>query len=223
MAIKKTPAKKTAAKKTAAKKAAPKKKAAKKSAASPGMSDAAVKTKTGKTWAQWFAVLDKAGAAAMSHKDITKLLSTRHKLADWWSQMVTVGYERVRGLRKLHQTASGFNTSVSRTLAAGLDQLFEVWDDARTRGAFLKEAVVMSTRNPGKNLRFAWERDGGRVEVRFVAKGQDKAQVTVDHTGLGSSAAVKRMKTFWADALSQVGEAALKASKNVRGSGGRGK
>ena len=211
-------------KKAAVKKSAPKKKTAKKkAAASPGMSDAAVKAKTGKTWAQWFAVLDKAGAAAMSHKDITKLLSARHKLADWWSQMVTVGYERVRGLRKLHQKADGFSTSVSRTLAAGLDQLFDVWDDARTRGAFLKEAVQMSTRNPGKNLRFAWERDGGRVEVRFVAKGPEKAQVTVDHMGLASSAAVKRMKTFWADALTQVGEAALKASQNVRGSGGRGK
>ncbi len=209
------------AKKAASKKSAPKKKAAKKRAAPPGMSDAAVKAKTGKTWAQWFAVLDKAGAAAMSHKDITKLLSARHKLADWWSQMVTVGYERVRGLRKLHEKTDGFSTSVSRTLAAGLDQLFETWDDARSRAAFLKEAVVMSTRNPGKNLRFAWERDGGRVEVRFVAKGPEKAQVTIDHSGLASSAAVKRMKSFWADALAQVGEAALKASKNVRGSGGR--
>jgi hypothetical protein len=215
-------AKRKAAKKAVSKKSAVKKKAAKKRA-SPGMSDAAVKAKTGKTWAQWFALLDKAGAAAMSHKDITKLLSARHKLADWWSQMVTVGYERVRGMRKLHETASGFNTSVSRTLAAGLDQLFEVWDDARTRGAFLKEAVQMSTRNPGKNLRFAWERDGGRVEVRFVAKGPEKAQVTVDHTGLANSAAVTRMKAFWADALAQVGETALKASRNVRGSGGRGK
>ena len=216
-------AKRKAAGKAAPKRSAPKKKSAKKRAASPGMSDAAVKAKTGKTWAQWFAVLDQAGAAAMSHKDITKLLSARHKLADWWSQMVTVGYERVRGLRKLHQTASGFSTSVSRTLAAGLDQLFETWDDARTRAAFLKETVVMSTRNPGKNLRFAWERDGGRVEVRFVAKGAEKAQVTIDHSGLANSAAVKRMKTFWADALAQAGEAALRASRNVRGSGGRGK
>jgi hypothetical protein len=223
MAAKPKTAKKTVSKKSVLKKSVARKKAAKKRAASPGMSDAAVKAKTGKTWAQWFALLDKAGAAAMSHKDITALLSARHKLADWWSQMVTVGYERVRGLRALHQKADGFSTSVSRTLAAGLDQLFEVWDDARTRGAFLKEAVVMSTRNPGKNLRFAWERDGGRVEVRFVAKGPEKAQVTIDHSGLASGAAVTRMKTFWADALARVGETALKASKNVRGSGGRGK
>ena len=34
------------------------------------MSDAAVQAKTGKTWPEWFAVLDKAGAAKMTHKEI---------------------------------------------------------------------------------------------------------------------------------------------------------
>ncbi len=218
------------AKTKAKKKAAPKKKAAKKvttkkaaaSKASPGMSDAAVKAKTGKTWAEWFAALDKAGAKAMSHKEITKLLSTRHKLADWWSQMVTVGYERAKGLRALHQTASGFNASVSRTLATGLDQLFEAWDETRTRASFLKEAIAVTTRNPGKNMRFAWDKDGGKVEVRFTAKGPEKAQITIDHMGLASGAAVKRVKAFWADTLEKMGETALKTSKRVRESGGRG-
>jgi hypothetical protein len=92
---------------------------------------------------------------------------------------------------------------VSRTLAAGLDAAFEAWDEASTRAAFLKEAIAVSTRNPGKNLRFAWEaeQDGGRVEVRFVAKGPKKAQVTVDHMGLASAAAVKRMKAFWGETI----------------------
>ena len=207
------------------KKAAPKKKAAKKATkkkAAPGMSDAAVKAKTGKTWAEWIAVLDKAGAKAMSHKEITKLLGQRHKLADWWSQMVTVGYERAKGLRELHQTASGFNTSVSRTLATGLDQVFAAWDETRTRASFLKEAIAVTTRNPGKNMRFAWDKDGGKVEVRFTAKGPEKAQITIDHMGLASSAAVKRVKGFWADTLEKMGETALKTSKRVRGSAGRG-
>lgn len=212
------------AKTKAKKKAAPKKKAAKKTGkknSAPGMSDASVKAKTGKTWAEWIAALDKAGAKAMNHKEITALLSKRHKLADWWSQMVTVGYERAKGLRELHQTAQGFNTSVSRTLATGLDQLFAAWDEARTRGSFLKEAIAVTTRNPGKNMRFAWDKDGGKVEVRFTAKGPEKAQITIDHMGLANSAAVQRVKTFWADTLEKMGENALKTSKRVRGSGGR--
>lgn len=180
------------------------------------MSDAAVKAKTGKTWAEWFAVLDKAGAKAMSHKEIVKLLSDRHKVANWWSQMVAVGYERAKGLRALHQTASGFNASVSRTLATGLDQLFGAWDETKTRASFLKEAIAVTTRNPGKNMRFAWDKDGGKVEVRFTAKGPEKATITIDHMGLASSAAVKRVKSFWADTLEKMGEIALKSSKRVR-------
>jgi hypothetical protein len=33
-----------------------------------GISDAAVQAKTGKTWTEWFAILDQAGAAAWPHK-----------------------------------------------------------------------------------------------------------------------------------------------------------
>jgi hypothetical protein len=44
--------------------------AAKKTA---GISDHAVQTKTGKTWAEWCAVLDKAGAAKWPHKQIAAL------------------------------------------------------------------------------------------------------------------------------------------------------
>jgi hypothetical protein len=181
-------------------KAKAKKKAAKKKAGG-GMSDAAVKAKTGKTWDQWFALLDKAGAKVMAHQDIAAWLNKAQKLPGWWAQMVTVGYERARGLRKLRETAQGFNASVSKTLAAGLDAAFEAWDETAVRAAFLKEAIAVSTRNPGKNLRFAWDKDGGRVEVRFVKKGPKKAQVTVDHTGLSNAASVKRMKAFWGEAM----------------------
>ncbi len=42
----------------------------------PRMSDEAVKAKTGKTWKEWFAILDKAGARKLSHQDIVKYLRT---------------------------------------------------------------------------------------------------------------------------------------------------
>ena len=37
------------------------------------MSDEAVKAKTGKTWKQWFAILDKAGAKQMTHHHGTQI------------------------------------------------------------------------------------------------------------------------------------------------------
>ncbi|MGE3334693.1 MAG: hypothetical protein AB7I36_13690 [Rhodospirillaceae bacterium] len=193
--------KKIAVKKAAAKKAAPK---TKRKSASAAMSDAAVKAKTGRTWSQWFTLLDKAGAAKMTHKAIAELIATRHKIPGWWAQMVTVGYERARGLRKMNETLTGFRTSVSRTLDAGVDAAFDAWDNAKTRAAFLKEAVDFSTRNPGKNLRFTWK--VGRVEVRFVVKGPKKTQVTVDHEGLASAADVGKVKAQWSAALNKLGD-----------------
>lgn len=47
-----------------------------KAAKGPRMSDEAVKAKTGKTWKEWFTILDKAGATKMTHQEIVKLLNT---------------------------------------------------------------------------------------------------------------------------------------------------
>ena len=168
------------------------------------MSDAALKAKTGRTWDQWFTLLDKAGATKMTHGAIAKLVATRHKIPGWWAQAVTVGYERARGLRKVNETLAGFRTGVRRTLDAGMDAAFGAWDNAKTRAALLKEKVDLSTRNPGKNLRFAWK--VGRVEVRFVVKSPKKTQVTVDHTGLKSESQVDKFKTQWSETMDKLGD-----------------
>jgi len=204
MAEKKTPAPKKAGQ--ARRKAAAKKKkaASKPRRGDAAIGDAAVKAKTGRTWGQWFAVLDEAGARKMTHKAIAKLIATRHKIPEWWAQMVTVGYERARDMRKVNETLSVFRTSVSRTLDAGKDAAFDAWDDAKTRAAFLKEKVDFSTRNPGKNLRFTWK--VGRVEVRFVVKGPKKTQVTVDHTGLEKESDIGRSKARWTEAMDKLGK-----------------
>jgi hypothetical protein len=60
-----------------------------------GMSDVAVKKATGRDWAAWVKVLDAAGATSKPHREIVKIVNA----GSWWSQMVTVGYERIRGLR----------------------------------------------------------------------------------------------------------------------------
>jgi hypothetical protein len=58
---------------------------AKEQAFRPSASDAAVKAATGKDWAGWFDVLDKARAANLSHKDIAKRLHGMHKVPGWWA------------------------------------------------------------------------------------------------------------------------------------------
>jgi hypothetical protein len=62
-----------------------------------GMSDASVKEATGCTWDRWVRTLDRAGAAEKSHREIAKIVAF-FGTPSWWTQMVTVGYERIRVL-----------------------------------------------------------------------------------------------------------------------------
>jgi len=52
------------------------------------MSDAVVQERTGKTWPEWFKILDKAGAKKMRHQDITGYLVKEHKVGPWWTQIM---------------------------------------------------------------------------------------------------------------------------------------
>jgi hypothetical protein len=77
-----------------------------------GVGDEAVREATGHDRAEWFALLDEAGAATW--------LVTEHRVDPWWSQNVTVAYEQARGIRQPGQRQDGsFEASVSRTVALG--------------------------------------------------------------------------------------------------------
>ena len=52
-------------------------------------SDEAVKAKTGKVWAEWFEILDKAGAKKWPHKEISAYLYEKRKVPSWWWQWAT--------------------------------------------------------------------------------------------------------------------------------------
>ena len=84
----------------------------------PSISDEAALAKTGKNWSAWFRVLDRWGARKKSHPEIAKHLAAEHGLSGWWSQMVTVEFEKARGMRAAvgDRAARGFEVSVQRTV-----------------------------------------------------------------------------------------------------------
>ena len=168
--------------------------------------DAAVKAKTGKTWAQWFTALEKAGARTMTHKEIVALLAGQHGLGPWWRQMVTVGYERHAGKRKVHEKRLGFEISRSRTFAAPVDDVYEAWGNARRRASWLPgepPAVRKATEN--RSLRMTWA-DGTNVEVMLHLKGPKKTQVSVQHGRLASARAATKQKAYWGEALDRLAQ-----------------
>ncbi len=171
----------------------------------PRMSDEAVKAKTGKTWKQWFTILDKAGAKKMSHPQIAESLSTKEGVGPWWQQMVAVTYEQVRGLRKQHERPDGYQISVSRTVNVPIAKLYKAFANDKTRNAWLAEdglAVRKATTN--KSMRVTWNDVKTSLEINFYPKGDDKSQVVVQHSKLPNARASTTMKTYWRKALDRL-------------------
>lgn len=174
----------------------------------PRMSDEAVKAKTGKTWKEWFAALDKAGATKMSHQDIVKYLHTKHDVGPWWQQMVTVAYEQARGLRKLHQKPGGYEISVSRTVKVPLAKLYKACANEKARKAWLAEdGLLVRKATTDKSMRVTWKDGKTSLEIGFYPKGDDKSQVAVQHSRLPDAKAAAKMKKFWGEALDRLREA----------------
>ena len=78
----------------------PKARAATQKAGSAGaVSDAKAIEKTGHGLAHWYGVLDAFDAAKKGHTMAARHLREDHKVPPWYSQGITVAYERARGLR----------------------------------------------------------------------------------------------------------------------------
>ena len=172
------------------------------------MSDAAVKERTGKTWPEWFKILDKAGAKKMRHQDISAYLLTAHEVGPWWSQMIAVPYEHERGLREKFQKCDGeFAASGSRTLNVPIGKLYEAWTDKKLRQHWLPDAKIeITTATRNKSIRAKWDGDHSRLSVNFYPKGAGKCQAAVDHMKLPSSKECAKMKAYWFEALNRLQE-----------------
>jgi len=151
--------------------------------------------------------LDYLGAKEMSHRDIATLVNQKYKIGGWWSQTVTVGYERIKGLRARGQRRDGtYEASKSRTFDVPVTTLFEAWADANTRRRWLNgESVKVRTATAPKSMRLGWS-DGSIIAIGFQAKGKSKSSVAVQHTKLPDRETADRLKQYWSDRLSALGK-----------------
>jgi len=171
-------------------------------AALAGMTDKTVAAKTGRTWREWVRLLDADDAAAMPHRDIAALVHSKHGVGDWWAQTVTVGYERIKGLRDRGQRRGGaYEANKSKTFSVPVKTLFDAWADDATRRRWLDgvDATVRTATAP-KGIRLQWP-DGTIVVVGFTAKSDAKSVVALTHTKLRDRAASAEAKKYWTDRL----------------------
>lgn len=175
---------------------------------SKGLSDQALRKRTGKDREEWGKILDQAGAKKWNHQQITEFLNTDPKLGPWWGQMLAVSYEQSRGLREKFQKCDGeFAASGSRTLNVPVAKIYKAFSDAKLRDRWLPGAdFEITTETANKSIRAKWEGGKSRVSVNFYPKGADKAQVAVDHMKLASSKDCAAKKSYWFEALNRLEE-----------------
>ncbi len=176
-------------------------------AALAGMSDETVKAKTGCGWERWVAALDAKGAASWSHGEIAEYVHEKYKIPGWWAQTVTVGYERIKGLRAIGQRRGGaYEANKSKTVPVPVEQLRRAVVDGRTRARWLPDAKPTQRKTTSEHAaRFTWE-DGTAVVFWFVAKGDAKSEVAVTHQKLANKADAEARKAYWGARLGALAE-----------------
>ena len=119
--------------------------------------------------------------------------------------MVTVEYERARGLREKYQTASGYHAGRSITLGVPIGKVFDAWQDSSARRRWLKDPnFTVRKANVNKSMRITWGDGNANVETMFYSKGPKKSLLTVDVTKLPNAKAVEHWKSYLGDALAKL-------------------
>ena len=162
------------------------------------ISDESVIKSTGKSWNEWFSILNKAGAKKMDHKEIAQLIYNEYSISGWWSQMVTVQYEQEIKGRKRHETTSGYQISKSKTLSFSTSKVFSVVQYPALRKSWLKNpdfSITKSTKN--KSIRGKWVDGKTNIEFQFYPKDKTKTQLVVQHSKISSLKEAEKLKKYW--------------------------
>jgi hypothetical protein len=163
-------------------------------------SDENIRRRTGRGWEDWFAVLDEWGAAERSHREIARWVAEQQGIEPlaWNAQAIAGSYELSRGLREVGEKEDGFAITASRSAAVPAGRLYAAFMDDALRARWLPDGnLTERTATAGKSARFDWAEDGTRVNVTFLAKGEDRSTVAIEHRRLPDAEAAERMKRYW--------------------------
>lgn len=188
------------------------------------VSNAKAIEKTGHGLDHWFAVLDRFGAVERGHTAAARHLYEDHKVPGWYSQGITVAYERTRGVRALNQRCDGeYEVPVSKVMTAETARVIKAFTDTRMRkrwitavdptlGAALTAAVTSKASRgfvvrPDGQARFRYKWDGTIVQFYLYPKPGGKVSLVVQHTKLPGAEAVEERRAQWKVAFGAIAQA----------------
>lgn len=164
-----------------------------------GVSDDAVRQATGKSWPEWLALLDAWGGREQKHPEIARFVSEEHGVDGWWAQTVTVGYERARGMRAVHQRPDGlYSASASKTMAVPVERLYAAFVEETERDRWLEPGELrLRTSQPNRSARFDLAANDTRLGVIFTARSPEKSTAQLQHEKLPTAEDVDSWRAHW--------------------------
>jgi len=187
---------------------------------------------TGRDWDEWVAILEKAGARNLEHKDIVLFLRAKYKPGPWWEQVVATCYEMHLGKKVEGRSSKGFySTASTKTLPLDQKKLWKFMTSAQGLAIWLKPmapvkiekgAVFESefgafgeirTLKAPERIRLSWrESDEGKASILMVLmhprKGE-KSLLIFQHDQLPNARLRLQMKSQWMEVLGYLADAVI--------------
>lgn len=171
----------------------------------PSISDEAILEATGRSWREWFGVMEASGMAGSSHEEIVTELREKHGVPAWWQQSITEAFEQFIGRREKGGADDGFHTSVSRTIDASASRIHAAWVDEAERAKWLRkrdfEPMAATTPHAVSGI---WCRDESRLEISIEEVEEGRCRLTVRHCKLRDLETAETMQKFWKTAIERL-------------------
>lgn len=99
----------------------------------PPQTDAAIKKDTGKSFKEWFAILDAAGGPALGRRALSQLVVIEPKaMLVLWGPSINFEYEKHHGIVEKDGRPKGYTICVTKSIAATPVQVYAVAADGKT-------------------------------------------------------------------------------------------
>ncbi|MGV3614485.1 MAG: hypothetical protein ACO1SV_04035 [Fimbriimonas sp.] len=180
--------------------------------------DSTILAKTGRTRAEWHAILDAFGCLEKGHALTARWLEDQHGVSPWWAQTLTLDYERSHGREVGRRSSAQFGVSVTRTLNAPVEAVWQAWSEPEERAQWdvapigeprkttLLERMLFGAATLAKD---------SRLTVEFRPRPDGRTTVVVTHEPLGDRETCDAMRTYWRDRLTAL-RAHLERTRGVR-------
>jgi hypothetical protein len=174
--------------------------------AEPELDDDKIREATGRGWDEWCDIIDAWPGHADGHTAIAAHLREDLGVDGWWAQSVTVGYERITGLRLPYQRPDGtFNAGKTRTVSVDMYALRGMLlDDDDRADLFPGLDTELRSKPTSKVIRLGI--GPGVAQIAMDPQPDGRATISISHEKLPTAGSVEEWKGYWSDWLEAIDE-----------------